>query len=106
MSGNVLQIVRGSEFGTTFVWRDAEGAAQDATGATVSAATRHPWSKVVSGISVVAGWTDEAAGLGVISMDETQTALLDCGALTELVITVVKPGVVTDIFVGATIEGL
>lgn len=101
-----LQIVRGSEFRTAFAWTDAAGSARAATDASVSAHLRHPWGQERRAITVVTAWTDEDGGIGEISMDETQTALIPLGAITELVIEVVRTGIETDIFVGGIVEGL
>jgi len=103
---DTLQIVRGSEFRTFFAWLDDAGAPRDATGITVTALMRHPWTQVPYAPSVAVGWTDPATGVGEIFMDETQTALIERGALSEIVVQVVSAGVVTDIFVGGIVEGV
>lgn len=106
MPSEKLEIVLGSEFRTSFTWLDSDGNAQDATGATVAASLRHPWTHAPYAATVITGWTDAANGVGEINIDETQTALVERGALSELVITVVDTGTVTDIFVGGIVEGV
>lgn len=103
---DTVQVVRGQEFRKEFVWVDDQNAPQDATSATVTALLRHPWTHVDYGIALTAGWTDPANGQGELHVDELETAKIELGALSELVITVVSPGVVTDVFVGGVIEGI
>lgn len=103
---NVMSIVRGAEFRAGFVWNDAAGAARDATGATVTAYLRHPWSHTKYDPVITAAWSNAASGLGEVSMDEAQTMLIDRGQLSEMVVEVVSTGAVTDIFVGGLVEGV
>lgn len=106
MADEILQIVRGSDYGSLFTVRADDESPVDLTGATVEAFLRHPWHRKRALSQVEVAVLDAVTGACSIEIDSQNSALLGEGAVQELVISVVSSLGVAAIYTGALVEGL